>query len=489
MKEALLLLMSLCVGVQASHDDHASSSLVRQRNLQGVNAGGNIHQTFNIQNEVTQNNGDQGGSAQVYIQSPQREKTPQEYFNDGMGHYTRVPPDYTRASNCFLNALGETGQHIKIEAYIHCARCAHAQKQISSALAYYQKALKIEHRDEACRGLMHLHYDLGKDAEEDDLDYFNEQLSEAKKFGIKIGAKDKDDRETLKKIKEQLSKFENELKASKVKESEALAEKERLLAAQHAALEKQRQEAAAIEEKARLLSLQQEALEQKQREIEVQKKLLGEKRRLDEEARKKKTEVIPVRPIGDGIVIPDWITKDADKSVYRMFLGGALIYKKRELDEIKMPIAALVNPLEDVFDLSRCGDAGNYLSIRTGYRKGKLTYPNANPGYGTNRIEVWFSPRFLIERELSTTAKHFQSIMSSRRASDSPISLFWSWPTDDLDAMWLLTTRDAIDNNKDLQALLYSSAGQGSRHSLIHSIYNSFPHTALISMFHVHFMN
>lgn len=168
------------------------------------------------------------------------------------------------------------------------------------------------------------------------------------------------------------------------------------------------------------------------------------------------------RPISDGLVIPDIARGHED--VYRMFLNGVLFYKKGQPDEIKMPIAALANPLGGVFDLSRCGDTGNYLSIRTGYRKEKITYPNASPGNGTNRAEIWFAPRFLIERELSTTAGHFQNIMGSWDDRTVPIGIFWSWSNDDLGAMWYLTTPEACDNSKNL----YETAKLTPRHTYTH---------------------
>ncbi|MBL8677229.1 MAG: hypothetical protein JNJ47_07430, partial [Alphaproteobacteria bacterium] len=77
------------------------------------------------------------------------------------------------------------------------------------------------------------------------------------------------------------------------------------------------------------------------------------------------------------------------EGVYERFLRGILVYRPQEGSDvgmIEMPIADLANPLEGIFDLSRCGDAGNYLSIATGYRKGKKA-ENAN------KVEVWLAPR------------------------------------------------------------------------------------------------
>src|SRR3546814_6755455 len=85
-----------------------------------------------------------------------------------------------------------------------------------------------------------------------------------------------------------------------------------------------------------------------------------------------------------------------------------------------MLIADLANPLEGTFDLSRCGDAGNYLSIATGYRKGKIS-SNAN------KVEVWLTPWFLIGKNFHDTASHFAPIMRSWDANKAPIGLFLTW--------------------------------------------------------------
>jgi len=110
-----------------------------------------------------------------------------------------------------------------------------------------------------------------------------------------------------------------------------------------------------------------------------------------------------------------------EKIVYPKFLNGVLVYRPQEgsdVGRIDMPIAALSNPLEGTFDLSRCGDAGKYLSISTGYRK---TVKLEN----TNKLEIWIAPRFLIKRALATTAGHFREI-EGIWASSAEIGIFWN---------------------------------------------------------------
>lgn len=105
---------------------------------------------------------------------------------------------------------------------------------------------------------------------------------------------------------------------------------------------------------------------------------------------------------------------------YQQFLRGKLIYTDPKTKrQIELPIAALTNPLAGEFDLTRCGDTGQYLSINTGYRKRKIP---AN----ANKTEIWLAPRFLVKRELATTAAHFQPIMGNWPTT-APIGLVWTY--------------------------------------------------------------
>ena len=108
--------------------------------------------------------------------------------------------------------------------------------------------------------------------------------------------------------------------------------------------------------------------------------------------------------------------------VFLRFLKGKLIYKpKTDSDEGKIEIlfTSFLNPLEGTFDLSRCGDAGKYLSIATGYRKSKLS---ANK----DKIEIWITPKFVMENALSTSATHYGPIMTSDKWT-APIGIIWTY--------------------------------------------------------------
>lgn len=136
------------------------------------------------------------------------------------------------------------------------------------------------------------------------------------------------------------------------------------------------------------------------------------------------TEAVP-RPVVNDIVIPE-IARGCEE-VYRRFVMGKLIYKpdpNSNNGKIKFSFRLLANSLEETFDLSQCGDSGQHLSISIGYRKCKNA-ENANK----NKVEIWLAPRFLIEKNLGTTASHYQPIMADWNAAVAPVGVFWDWGT------------------------------------------------------------
>lgn len=108
------------------------------------------------------------------------------------------------------------------------------------------------------------------------------------------------------------------------------------------------------------------------------------------------------------------------EDIYLRFIKGKLIYKPNkdnDVGRIELPFSALSNPLEGMFDLSRCGDVGKYLSIATGYRKGQKAE-------NKDKTEVWIVPKFVVERNQATTAKHLAPIMDK---FTSPVGVFWTY--------------------------------------------------------------
>ena len=104
------------------------------------------------------------------------------------------------------------------------------------------------------------------------------------------------------------------------------------------------------------------------------------------------------------------------------FLNGKLIYRSRgesKVGIITLRIFDLEKPLGGTFDLSQCGDVDKYLSISTGYRKGKQAE-------NEDKLEIWFAPRFLVEKELATTAAHFQDIYDNWNDC-ATVGIVWTW--------------------------------------------------------------
>ncbi len=132
-----------------------------------------------------------------------------------------------------------------------------------------------------------------------------------------------------------------------------------------------------------------------------------------------------------SIPIPD--IAHGHEEIYQRFIGGKLIYKpdpNSDIGKIELQIASLLNPLESTFDLSRCGDTGNYLSISTGYKKGKIA---ANDG----KAEVWIVPKFVVEKDVggggilsvfrTVPVDHYRDIINEWTA---PFGLFYTWGSD-----------------------------------------------------------
>jgi hypothetical protein len=144
------------------------------------------------------------------------------------------------------------------------------------------------------------------------------------------------------------------------------------------------------------------------------------------------------------------------EAIYQRFLNGVLVYRPQPGNDagmIKLPIADLKpNPLEGTFDLSLCGDAGKYLSISTGYRK-VIKPKNAK------KVEIWLAPRFLIEKELATTASHFNAIIGKWTA-DAYVGIFWNWGGDN-NLSWFdyLVSQDIENLSKNN---LYENWAQGA---------------------------
>jgi hypothetical protein len=146
------------------------------------------------------------------------------------------------------------------------------------------------------------------------------------------------------------------------------------------------------------------------------------------------------------VAIPIPLVAKGYEAIYQRFLNGVLIYRPQpgnDAGRIDMRIHDLANPLEGTFDLSRCGCADKESSISTGYRK------RVNPA-NAGKVEIWIAPRFLIEKELATTAGYFKTIAGNWWAATATIGIFWnsgSWA--EMSCYDYLTSQDPdnISNN------------------------------------------
>lgn len=123
----------------------------------------------------------------------------------------------------------------------------------------------------------------------------------------------------------------------------------------------------------------------------------------------------------NGMVVPEIVV--GHEECYLRFIKGKLIYRPNpvsNVDRIELPFVALANPLEGTFDLSQCGDAGQYLSISTGYRKQQNLA-------STNKIKVWIAPKFMIEKELLNTTQLLRPALPEWTVPSSLLGIFFTW--------------------------------------------------------------
>jgi hypothetical protein len=138
--------------------------------------------------------------------------------------------------------------------------------------------------------------------------------------------------------------------------------------------------------------------------------------------KRKRTSYAGIGPVWKKC-IHAWYGFTGHEDVVNQFLNGKLVYKPNKDNNdgmIELRISDLKNPFECEFDLSKCGDAGKYIAIMTGFRKGKY---DANK----NKVEIWIAPRFLIEKFLESSATHFKPIMNGWNEKNSMLGIFYTW--------------------------------------------------------------
>jgi hypothetical protein len=117
-----------------------------------------------------------------------------------------------------------------------------------------------------------------------------------------------------------------------------------------------------------------------------------------------------------------WYGATGHEEALNQFLNGKLMYKPTQDNEegkIDFKISDLKSPFAGKFDLSQCGDASKYLPIMADFREKK-------PEENKDKVEVWFAPRFLIEKFQCSTAKHFKPILGEWDGKTTPLGLFFT---------------------------------------------------------------
>ena len=199
--------------------------------------------------------------------------------------------------------------------------------------------------------------------------------------------------------------------------------------------------------------------EKRQRELAETERRQQQERAATEQTRQREQEAERQLTVARQITqsIPE-IARGYEE-IYRRFLNGKLIYKpdpNSTTGQLEFPFSSLSNPLEGTFDLSRCGDTGTYLSIATGYRKTKLA---ANK----DKVEIWITPKFVMEKALNTSAKHYGPIMTADKWT-SPVGILWTygnWSETDGDCGYLTNKQFDEISTKNLYENWCESAARG----------------------------
>jgi hypothetical protein len=181
-----------------------------------------------------------------------------------------------------------------------------------------------------------------------------------------------------------------------------------------------------------------------------------------------------------------WYGATGHEEFLNQFLGGKLVYKPNKDNQcgmIELKILDLPNPFAGTFDLSKCGNIGKELAIMTGFRKKKIKT-------NKNKVEVWFAPRFLIEKSQSSTGNHFEETLKKWDEKAAPLGIFYTWGNwNTLSRYEYLTDKTPSQiSNKNLYENWYAASG-----CYIPS--HKFPHlptvmyTCRSQKFHVYFLD
>lgn len=152
------------------------------------------------------------GSAVASLIANLSSKTSTDWYEEELEYMKTASPDWkTKAISCFRHAANATPPHVDA-----CIQYAELISDLDQVMAYYERALRIEHRDKACRGLMQLHYREGGEI----------NLRLAKTNYVKIRFKTLEDYSALQVIDQQLSQLRIETQQQESKISDESTEKD-----------------------------------------------------------------------------------------------------------------------------------------------------------------------------------------------------------------------------------------------------------------------
>lgn len=109
-----------------------------------------------------------------------------------------------------------------------------------------------------------------------------------------------------------------------------------------------------------------------------------------------------------------WYGAKGHEDVLNNFLKGKLVYKSPTDTTIEWKISDLKNPFAGMFKLSEWEDKNKVLAIKTGIHEKNIDPKN-------NIIELWLAPRFMVEKFIKSSTKHFLEPMMT-----------WTFPGMDL---------------------------------------------------------
>ncbi len=129
----------------------------------------------------------------------------------------------------------------------------------------------------------------------------------------------------------------------------------------------------------------------------------------------------PLWKILHGIETPE------DEAIFQIFSKAKLVYKpdqNSDKGKIELLFSEFANPFNDTFDLSKCGNANEYIRITTS----PSAFLAVEDTYGNSfKTIVLIAPHFLINKYKynSTTPKHFEQTLQNWNKAEVPFGIFY----------------------------------------------------------------